>query len=152
MYKTYYTSCNFSTRPARGCSNRWMDCGRSVGFCDARSAGCGKTCAFAPLGARENRNTPLSVGFGNCQTRFDRNRWMDCGGRSGFATSTQQECTMYSTVAAQEQGARLPASRHRRLDFSQKNASITFCGRQFCPWSGRRGTFPSSRCHRAGSG
>ena len=27
---------------------------------------------------------------------------------------------MYSTVAAQEQGARLPASRHRRLDFSQK--------------------------------
>ena len=39
---------------------------------------------------------PLSVGFGNCQTRFDRNRWMDCGGRSGFATSTQQECTMYS--------------------------------------------------------
>ena len=82
----------------------------------ARSAGCGKTCAFTSLGARENRNAPLSVGFGNCQTRFDCNRWMDCGGRSGFATSTQQECTMYSTVAAQEQGARLPASRHRRFD------------------------------------
>ena len=85
-------------------------------LCDARSAGCGKTCAFASLGARENRNAPLSVGFGNCQTRFDCNRWMDCGGRSCFATSTQQECTMYSTVAAQEQGARLPASRHRRLE------------------------------------
>ena len=31
-----------------------------------------------------------------------------------------RSCTMYSTVAAQEQGARLPASRHRRLYFSQK--------------------------------
>ena len=36
-------------------------------------------------------------------------------GWSGFAMSTQQECTVYPTVAAQEQGARLPTSLQRRL-------------------------------------
>ena len=61
-----------------------------------------------------------SCDFSTRSAWVSSNRWMDCGGRSGFATSTQQECTVYSTVAAQEQGARLPASRHRRLDFSQK--------------------------------
>ena len=54
------------------------------------------------------------------KSRFVFYRWMQRGTMSGFATSTQQECTVYSTVAAQEQGARLPASRHRSKDFSQK--------------------------------
>jgi len=35
---------------------------------------------------------------------------------------------MYSTAPAQEQGARLPARRHRRLDFSQNSGQqLTFC-------------------------
>ena len=36
---------------------------------------------------------------------------------SGFATSTEQECTMYSTAPAQEQGARLTTMRLRSKDF-----------------------------------
>ena len=62
-----------------------------------------------------------SCDFSTRSAWVSSNRGMDCGGRSGFAMSTQQECTVYSTVAAQEQGARLPASRRRRLDFSQKS-------------------------------
>ena len=33
---------------------------------------------------------------------------------------------MYSTAPAQEQGAKLPASRHRRLDFSQNSGQQCF--------------------------
>ena len=43
--------------------------------------------------SRSAERAHLSVGFGNCQTRFDCIRWMQCESRSGFATSTEQECT-----------------------------------------------------------
>ena len=32
MYKIYHRSCDFSTRSAWVCSNRWMDCGGRSGF------------------------------------------------------------------------------------------------------------------------
>ena len=54
------------------------------------------------------------------QSRFIFYRWMQRAARSGFATSTEQECTVYSTAPAQEQGARLTTMRHRSKDFSQK--------------------------------
>ena len=59
------------------------------------------------------RRIPSSP-YGSAVTR-------QCGEMSVFATGMVQECTtVYSTVPAQEQGARLPAMRRRRLDFSQK--------------------------------
>jgi hypothetical protein len=54
------------------------------------------------------------------KSRFVFYRWMQRATMSCFATSTEQECTMYSTAPAQEQGARLTTMRHRSKDFSQK--------------------------------
>ena len=96
---------------------RLMDAVRvKIVFCDARSAGCGKTCAFASLGARE--------------IRFDCIRWMQCESRSCFAMSTGQECIgkcqqslfLQLLPPAKRRGSYLeaarlpPAMRHRRLD------------------------------------
>ena len=73
-YKIYHRSCDFSTRPAWVCSNRWMD----------------------------------------------------CGGRSGFATSTQQECTVYSY---ERQFVKLCLQKNRKKVDNQRKMILKSC---FC--------------------
>ena len=65
MYKMYHRSCDFSTGSARVCSIRWMDCGRSVVFCDEYATGVYYVLDCCGAGARREitRKPPPQVSF-----------------------------------------------------------------------------------------